>query len=199
MAIEDKLTVEEFATKIRNKYNAYQDIEDSVLVEKYLEKYPVYEKRIKFDEVETTVPTQRLEPGQGVLRPDTLLEPGQGVLTPEVFEQGKQIPVAETTAPAMGLTEQAAESMLREDLEITDLVSEDGSLESPTEEWEPKYASEYYLSKPLMDKERALFEEWKKKKTRKALPEEIELAKDKEYVLKPLKLPCGVVASVLLV
>ncbi len=33
MAIENKLTVEEFATKIRNKFNAYQDIEDSVLVD----------------------------------------------------------------------------------------------------------------------------------------------------------------------
>jgi hypothetical protein len=119
MAIEDKLTVEEFATKIRNKYNAYQDIEDSVLVNKYLEKYPVYEKRIKFDEVKTTTSTQTLEPGQGVLRPDSSLEPGQGVLTPEAFDQGKQTPVAEVTAPAAG--EEAA---------VTDSVSVDGGLDS---------------------------------------------------------------------
>ena len=46
------------------------------------------------------------------------LEPGQGVLTPEAFEQGKQIPVAETTAPAAG-----------EQIVVTASESEDGGLE----------------------------------------------------------------------
>tara|TARA_R110001592_G_scaffold60362_6_gene183507 strand:- start:1283 stop:10456 length:9174 start_codon:yes stop_codon:yes gene_type:complete len=120
MAIENKLTVEEFATKIRNKFNAYQDIEDSVLVDKFVKKYPVYEKQIKFNEIETTAPTQTLEPGQGVLKPDTSLEPGQGVLTPETFEsEGKLTPVVEETAPAAG-----------EEVAVTDSVSVDGGLGS---------------------------------------------------------------------
>jgi len=102
----------------------------------------------------------------------------------KVEEVEKPSPVVEA-APARGLTEQAAESMLREDLEITDLVSEDGSLELPTDEWEPKYASEYYLSNQATQGEKFKFQEWKKKKTRKATGEEIELAKDKEDILKP--------------
>jgi len=48
------------------------------------------------------------------------LEPGQGVLTPEAFEQGKQIPVAEKTAPAAG-----------EKVVVTDSESVDGGLEFP--------------------------------------------------------------------
>ena len=46
------------------------------------------------------------------------LEPGQGVLTPEAFEQGKEIPAAETTAPAAG-----------EKVVVTASESEDGGLE----------------------------------------------------------------------
>ena len=53
----DKYSVAEFATIVRDKYNAYQDIEDNVLVEKYLEKYPVYQDRIDFnyEQVETQI------------------------------------------------------------------------------------------------------------------------------------------------
>ena len=39
------------------------------------------------------------------------LEPGQGILTPEAFEQGKEIPAAETTAPAADVTTDFMESV----------------------------------------------------------------------------------------
>jgi len=51
--------------------------------------------------------------------PVQTLEPEQDVLTPEVFEQGKQTPVAEVTAPAAG-----------EEVAVTDSVSVDGGLGS---------------------------------------------------------------------
>ena len=47
MTPEEKLTVEEFAQVIRNKYNDYNDVEDSVLVNKILEKYPYYSERVE--------------------------------------------------------------------------------------------------------------------------------------------------------
>ena len=43
------LTPAEFAAKIKAKYPQYADIEDSVLVEKMLEKYPEYKSKITFD------------------------------------------------------------------------------------------------------------------------------------------------------
>ncbi len=150
MAIENKLTVEEFATKIRNKFNAYQDIEDSVLVDKFVKKYPVYEKQIKFNEIETTAPTQTLEPGQGVLKPDTSLEPGQGVLTPETFEsEGKLTPVVEETAPAAG-----------EEVAVTDSVSVDGGLGSTMQMKNAKISLEDFSTKT----EEELVDEGKLKK-----------------------------------
>ncbi len=39
-------TVAEFAQKIREKYNAYQDVDDQLLVDKMIEKYPVYADQI---------------------------------------------------------------------------------------------------------------------------------------------------------
>jgi hypothetical protein len=59
----DKYSVAEFATIVRNKYNAYQDIADDVLVEKYLEKYPVYQDRIDFNykQPETQVEEEAIE------------------------------------------------------------------------------------------------------------------------------------------
>jgi hypothetical protein len=41
-----KLSQADFASKIREKYNAYQDIDDSTLVSKFIEKYPVYSDRV---------------------------------------------------------------------------------------------------------------------------------------------------------
>lgn len=40
------VTKQEFAGKIREKYNAYQDVDDNTLVDKFLEKYPVYKDRV---------------------------------------------------------------------------------------------------------------------------------------------------------
>jgi len=39
-------TVAEFAQKIREKYNAYQDVDDQLLVDKMIEKHPVYADQI---------------------------------------------------------------------------------------------------------------------------------------------------------
>jgi ribosomal protein L22 len=41
-----QVTVEEFLTRYRNKHNAYYDVADDVLIEKVLEKYPVYKDRL---------------------------------------------------------------------------------------------------------------------------------------------------------
>ena len=44
-----QFSVSEFADTIRSKYNAYGDVADDVLVDKYLEKYPVYEQNVVRD------------------------------------------------------------------------------------------------------------------------------------------------------
>ena len=46
---KEKYTVKEFAEKIRNKYNAYHDVDDEKLVRSVLKKYPVYSDKITFD------------------------------------------------------------------------------------------------------------------------------------------------------
>ena len=44
---EEKLTIADFASAVRSKYNAYEDVEDSVLVEKIIEKYPEYSSQVE--------------------------------------------------------------------------------------------------------------------------------------------------------
>ncbi len=39
----------EFASKIRSKYNAYQDIDDETLAKKFVNKYPAYQSQIEFN------------------------------------------------------------------------------------------------------------------------------------------------------
>jgi hypothetical protein len=53
-----KLSQAEFASKIRQKYNSYQDIDDSTLVSKFIEKYPVYADRVDASTSKQPVETQ---------------------------------------------------------------------------------------------------------------------------------------------
>jgi hypothetical protein len=46
--IEDGLSPQEFASRIKTKYPEYKDIEDDVLVEKMITKYPEYKGKINF-------------------------------------------------------------------------------------------------------------------------------------------------------
>ena len=41
-----EVTVEQFLIRYRNKHNAYYDVPDDILIEKVLEKYPVYKERL---------------------------------------------------------------------------------------------------------------------------------------------------------
>ena len=52
-----KLTAEEFAAEIKSKYPQYNDVEDSVLVEKILQKYPQYADRVDLDQKKKTSPS----------------------------------------------------------------------------------------------------------------------------------------------
>src|SRR3990167_1222156 len=44
---DGKLTISEFATKIKDKYPQYKDIDDSTLTEKILAKYPQYREQVE--------------------------------------------------------------------------------------------------------------------------------------------------------
>jgi hypothetical protein len=46
---EPKLSVAEFSAKVKLKYPQYKDVDDSVLVSKMLDKYPVYSEQVDFD------------------------------------------------------------------------------------------------------------------------------------------------------
>ncbi len=64
---EEKLTIADFASAVRSKYNAYEDVEDSVLVEKIIEKYPEYSSQVemstdvKVEEPEAVVEEKSLD------------------------------------------------------------------------------------------------------------------------------------------
>ncbi len=56
MADETKqYTVEEFAASIKEKYPQYEDVDDNVLVDKMLEKYPVYQDKVVKKKEQTEV------------------------------------------------------------------------------------------------------------------------------------------------
>jgi hypothetical protein len=46
----DKLTIQQFAQKVKAKYPEYKDVNDSVLVEKMISKYPEYKDKISHDQ-----------------------------------------------------------------------------------------------------------------------------------------------------
>jgi hypothetical protein len=60
-----KLSQADFASKIRDKYNAYQDIDDSTLVSRFLEKYPVYADRV---DVQSAAQPVKIEGNQSKLK-----------------------------------------------------------------------------------------------------------------------------------
>jgi len=59
----DKLTVDQFAQKIKAKYPQYKDVNDSVLVEKIIAKHPEYKERVNVQQTQTAptseMPTQQ--------------------------------------------------------------------------------------------------------------------------------------------
>lgn len=49
----DKLTIEQFAQKVKAKYPEYKDVNDSVLVEKMVAKYPEYKEQINYSSTQS--------------------------------------------------------------------------------------------------------------------------------------------------
>src|SRR6478736_10471584 len=57
----DKLTIEQFAKKVKDKYPQYKDVDDSVLVEKMVTKYPEYKEKINYSTPSTQPKPQSQE------------------------------------------------------------------------------------------------------------------------------------------
>jgi hypothetical protein len=55
----DKLTIEQFAQKIKAKYPQYKDVNDSVLVDKVIAKYPEYKERVNVPQATQSLPQQQ--------------------------------------------------------------------------------------------------------------------------------------------
>lgn len=51
-----KITIEQFAQKVKAKYPQYKDVNDSVLVEKIIAKHPEYKERVNTDQVPAAQP-----------------------------------------------------------------------------------------------------------------------------------------------
>jgi hypothetical protein len=49
--MDEKLSPQEFATKVKSKYPEYKDIDDVTLAQRVIEKYPEYADRVSMDEV----------------------------------------------------------------------------------------------------------------------------------------------------
>jgi hypothetical protein len=48
--MDEKLSPQEFATKVKSKYPEYKDIDDVTLAQRVIEKYPEYADRVSMDE-----------------------------------------------------------------------------------------------------------------------------------------------------
>ena len=82
----DKLTIEQFAQKVKEKYPQYKDVNDSELVNRMVEKYPEYKSRISYEKpssfhIQLSNPTFKsssLQPGvksfdyEGAANPDNI-------------------------------------------------------------------------------------------------------------------------------
>ena len=58
---EPKLSVAEFAAKVKSKYPQYADVDDSLLVGKMIEKYPVYADQVNLDVKKKNLPNLLLK------------------------------------------------------------------------------------------------------------------------------------------
>ena len=74
--MDEKLSPQEFATKVKSKYPEYKDIDDVTLAQRVIEKYPEYADRVSMDEgglsQQPTEDTQDLPPAEE--DPRSLLE-----------------------------------------------------------------------------------------------------------------------------
>jgi len=89
-----QVTVEEFLTRYRNKHNAYYDVADDILIEKVLEKYPVYKDRLSDymtpqEKAQDKALTEFVEQ-----RFDKLTDAGEELINPwaNAFEQSTLLP-----------------------------------------------------------------------------------------------------------
>lgn len=125
-------TVAEFAQKIREKYNAYQDVDDQLLVDKMIEKYPVYADQIS--EVKKKEETELVSDSQ-----EEVMESTTEVQEPD----GSSVSVEEETKYKTPLTREEkialqgnkfAKQMEREDNFTQERLLELQGEEQPTEE-----------------------------------------------------------------
>lgn len=73
---DEKLTIQEFATKIKAKYPQYKDIEDTTLTEKILAKHPQYKEKVELKKKDVSVNgISDLETGVSVQPPITKISP----------------------------------------------------------------------------------------------------------------------------
>jgi transcriptional regulator with XRE-family HTH domain len=86
---EPKLSVAEFSAKIKSKYPQYKDVDDSVLVGKMLDKYPVYSEQVDFD-----VKKKELSEASAS---QSLAEPSASAISAEVPAAFGEIPKFEGT------------------------------------------------------------------------------------------------------
>ena len=86
---EPKLSVAEFSAKVKSKYPQYKDVDDSVLVSKMLDKYPVYSEQVDFD-----VKKKELSEASDL---QSLAEPSASDTSPEVPAAFGEIPKFEGT------------------------------------------------------------------------------------------------------
>jgi hypothetical protein len=89
---EPKLSVAEFSAKVKSKYPQYKDVDDSVLVSKMLDKYPVYSEQVDFD-----VKKKELSEASAS---QSLAEPSASAISAEVPAAFGEIPKFEGTKEA---------------------------------------------------------------------------------------------------
>lgn len=111
----DKVTIQQFAQKIKEKYPQYKDINDSILVDKIVNKHPEYKERINYqsDQAQQTEPQQ--PPQQSVQQPSFQVQLSNPTFKSVPSQTGtKQFDYSGTTSPKItklqGLRGQAVEA-----------------------------------------------------------------------------------------
>ena len=89
-----KLSVGEFAAKIKSKYPEYKDIDDSELTSKMLSKFPVYKDQVDFTEKKNVGQPS----GSGGQEPKTSGTPPTPLQSPSSLQEGGEKPSWQTSA-----------------------------------------------------------------------------------------------------
>tara|TARA_R110002020_G_scaffold64375_3_gene170810 strand:+ start:26024 stop:36031 length:10008 start_codon:yes stop_codon:yes gene_type:complete len=139
-------TVTEFADKIRTKYDAYYDMDDSTLVNKIVAKYPEYESWITSSGDQEEVEEVEVEEEVIETPNETVVEEKEEVVTEQLeTEESKTVDTPKPTKPTTPRIQELNDEILQLETDLIDWFPKDGVMGAPGSVVE-KELDEYYAN-----------------------------------------------------